>query len=62
MPWSIRWRIAGLVALYAILAGLWIYLSDEVVALLAPTPARLTHLQTLKGWTFVAVTATLSSG
>jgi len=59
MPWLIRWRIAGLVGLYAVLAALWIYLSDEVVALLAATPARLTHLQTVKGWAFVAVTATL---
>src|SRR5512134_3651511 len=59
MPWSISARIAGLVALYAILAALWIYLSDEVVALLASTPARLTQLQTVKGWAFVAVTATL---
>ena len=59
MSWSIPARIAGLVALYAILAALWIYLSDEVVALLASTPARLTQLQTVKGWAFVAVTATL---
>lgn len=54
-----RWRIAGLVALYAILASLWIYLSDGAVALMAPTPARMTQLQTVKGWAFVAVTAAL---
>ena len=59
MPWLFRWRIAGLVGLYAVLAALWIYLSDEFVALLASTPTRLTHLQTVKGWAFVAVTATL---
>ncbi len=59
MAVSIRWRIAGLVALYAILAALWIWLSDGVVALLASTPARLTQLQTVKGWAFVAVTAAL---
>ncbi len=57
MPWSIRWRIAGLVALYAILAALWIYLSDSAVALMAPTPAHLTQLQTVKGWAFVGITA-----
>jgi PAS domain S-box-containing protein len=54
-----RWRIAGLVALYALCAGLWIYLSDGIVALLAPNPVPLTQLQTFKGWAFVAVTAAL---
>jgi PAS domain S-box-containing protein len=59
MPGSMRWRIAVIVALYATLAGLWIYLSDGLVALLATTPARLTRLQTGKGWAFVAATALL---
>jgi PAS domain S-box-containing protein len=59
MPGPMPWRIAGLVALYALCAGLWIYLSDGVVALLASSPTRLTQLQTLKGWAFVAVTAGL---
>ncbi|HSB71793.1 MAG TPA: GAF domain-containing protein [Candidatus Methylomirabilis sp.] len=59
MPFPTRWRIPGLVALYAILAGLWIYLSDGLVAFLAADPADLTRLQTFKGWGFVAFTAAL---
>ncbi len=59
MPRPTGRRIAGFVALYGLVGGLWIYLSDEVVALLAPSPARLTHFQTLKGWVFVAVTTVI---
>jgi PAS domain S-box-containing protein len=54
-----RWRIPRLAALYAILAGLWIFLSDKVVAFLTTDPVGLTHLQTIKGWGFVVFTAGL---
>jgi PAS domain S-box-containing protein len=57
MPWRTRWRISRLVAVYVVLAGLWIFLSDRVVALLVSSPVRLTQLQTVKGWVFVGVTA-----
>ena len=59
MPWFHRWRIATWVAFYAILAGLWIVLSDRLVALVTVDPANLTRLQTVKGWVFVAATAAL---
>ncbi len=52
------WRIAGI---YAILAGIWIFLSDRALASMvsADTLARLTHFQTLKGLFFVLATASL---
>ncbi len=58
-PRSTQRRIAGFVALYALIGALWIVFSDEVVARLASTPAQLTLLQTLKGWIYVAVTAAI---
>lgn len=42
---------------YAILAGLWIGLSDRAVALLVDDPQLLIQVQTYKGWAFVLVTA-----
>ncbi len=59
MPRPPRRRIAGFLALYGLVGGLWIYLSDEVVALLATSPSRLTQFQTLNGWVFVAVTTVI---
>lgn len=44
---------------YAVLASLWIFFSDRVLALLVDDPARLTELQTYKGWFFVATTSAL---
>ncbi|WP_257313015.1 two-component system sensor histidine kinase NtrB [Geothrix fuzhouensis] len=44
---------------YALIAGVWILLSDRLVQVLAPDPAWMTGLGILKGWVFVAVTATL---
>jgi diguanylate cyclase (GGDEF)-like protein/PAS domain S-box-containing protein len=43
---------------YALLASLWIALSDRALELAVSRPEQLTHLQTYKGWLFVAVTAT----
>ncbi|EFI36123.1 multi-sensor signal transduction histidine kinase [Desulfonatronospira thiodismutans ASO3-1] len=42
---------------YAVLAGLWIGLSDRAVALLVDDPQLLIQVQTYKGWAFVLVTA-----
>jgi signal transduction histidine kinase len=44
---------------YAVLASLWIFFSDRVLASLVDDPARLTELQTYKGWFFVATTTAL---
>lgn len=46
-------------ATYAVLSGIWIALSDRLVARLSDDPAVLTTIQTFKGWAFVAVTALL---
>ena len=51
---------AGLVAgIYALVAALWIALSDSELAALASDAETLNRLQTLKGWIFVGVTAVL---
>lgn len=51
---------AGVIALaYAVLAALWIFLSDSVLALVLRNPEQITHAQTLKGWFFVTMTSGL---
>lgn len=51
---------AGVVAgCYALAAGIWIIASDRFVAALPADVGALTRLQTLKGWLFVAATATI---
>ncbi|HTZ19651.1 MAG TPA: PAS domain S-box protein, partial [Opitutaceae bacterium] len=53
---SIAWRV---VLTYGLVAGLWILVSDRLLAILVgPTP-MLTTLSTYKGWAFVAVTGGL---
>ena len=49
-------RVAGM---YALLAGAWILLSDQLITRLTADPRQLTFLQTYKGWGFVMVTATV---
>jgi len=44
---------------YALLAALWIFFSDRVLEALVREPARLTQMQTYKGWFFVATTTLL---
>jgi hypothetical protein len=44
---------------YAIFASLWIYSSDTILAWFISDTAQLTRAQSIKGWLFVAVTATL---
>ncbi len=59
---GVRSRIsrAGWIAgVYALFAGIWIYTSDQVLALLVADPERLVRLSVYKGWTFVAVTSVL---
>jgi PAS domain S-box-containing protein len=51
--------ISSIVLGYAMFAGLWILGSDWLLGLLVRDPALLTHISTLKGWAFVAVTSAL---
>ena len=46
-------------AIYAIIGGLWILFSDQLLAALVSDPATFTRLGTLKGWVYVFVTAGL---
>ncbi|HEX9011469.1 MAG TPA: response regulator [Holophagaceae bacterium] len=48
-----------IVLVYVLTAAAWILLSDRAVALVAPDVARAARLSTIKGWAFVAFTATL---
>ncbi|HXF61978.1 MAG TPA: PAS domain S-box protein [Caldilineaceae bacterium] len=50
---------AMLAFLYALLAGLWIWLSDQLLRLFIDDPAQLARWETYKGWFFVAITALL---
>lgn len=56
----IHQRTAARTALfYTIFSGLWVYLSDTVLAWFVDDPAQLTQAQTIKGWLFIVVTAAL---
>src|ERR687886_576162 len=53
-------RLAGnIVFIYAFFSSVWILGSDHVLVLLTYNSARLTQLQTLKGWIFVLITSAL---
>jgi signal transduction histidine kinase len=59
-----RWLRQGLtplriVAVYALVGGLWILFSDQLLAALFSDPVTLARLGTLKGWCYVLVTAVL---
>lgn len=49
----------GVSLTYAVLAGLWIGLSDYILAFLVKSPDMLVTLSLTKGWLFVAITALL---
>lgn len=51
--------VLGIVLAYAIVAGLWILLSDRVLFWLVADPGRLAQVSAWKGLAFVAVTAGL---
>ena len=51
--------VAQVVVPYVVLAVLWILVSDRVANMLFPDPLQNAIVNTLKGWFFVAVTATL---
>lgn len=50
---------ARLALIYMLFGGLWIILSDRLLAALSPSPASLTRLQTYKGELFVLASAAL---
>ncbi len=52
-----QFDILGVVLSYAVVAGLWILLSDGVLALLVRDPGALALISAVKGWVFVIVTS-----
>lgn len=44
---------------YLVFGTIWIFFSDRLLARLVESPTQVTQLQTLKGWAFVAVSASL---
>ncbi|GAM08990.1 blue-light-activated protein [Geobacter sp. OR-1] len=51
-----------IVCIYAVVAGLWILLSDRLLTLMVKDQELITLIATIKGWLFVIVTATLLYG
>ncbi|KAF0216534.1 MAG: PAS/PAC sensor-containing diguanylate [Geobacteraceae bacterium] len=47
---------------YLFIGAGWIYCSDKWVSMIAPTPALITWMGTVKGWCYVAVTALMLYG
>lgn len=45
--------------IYLVAGGLWISLSDRLVALVVTDPESITWLQTAKGWAYILATATI---
>ena len=56
---SVHLRASVVALLYALVAGLWIWLSDTVLARFITEPAQFALWQTYKGWFFVSTTALL---
>ncbi|WP_374511788.1 PAS domain S-box protein [Niveibacterium sp.] len=52
-----QFDILGVVLSYAVVAGLWILLSDGVLALLVRDPGALALISAVKGWVFVVITS-----
>lgn len=48
-----------IVAIYGLIASLWIYLSDNVVSMFTRDPATLLQLNVVKGLLFIVVTSTI---
>jgi len=61
-PWEQTQRsfvVARFVAIYVVVSGAWILLSDHLVATFAQEPETIHRVQTYKGWFFVVVTGVL---
>jgi two-component system, cell cycle sensor histidine kinase and response regulator CckA len=56
-----RFRLSAraIALIYLLVSALWILLSDHAVWLITDDPNRLSDLQTVKGWGFIAFTAAL---
>jgi len=54
-----RADVAGVVLVYAVVASLWILLSDRLLSVLVTDPAALMWGSLLKGWFFVAATSVM---
>lgn len=54
-----RCAILRIVLIYAVLGGLWIYLSDSMLGLLVDNPRSVTVIATYKGLLFIALTSLL---
>jgi signal transduction histidine kinase len=58
-PDAVDNRPVKLAAVYAVFGMLWILSTDRLVVAVADDPGRVTFLQTIKGWLFVALSALL---
>lgn len=56
---STRRRVFFITLVYALVSVLWIYFSDQVLALLVRDPDAMTRWSVYKGWAFVLVTSLL---
>src|SRR5688572_19104716 len=56
---SLHLRASGVALLYMLVAALWIWLSDFVLAKFLTDPARLAVWQDNKGWFFVIISGLL---
>ena len=59
-PFALDRRALVAAGIYLVLGGLWIALSDRMLAAMVSDPVALTTYQTYKGWAFVAVMAALA--
>lgn len=58
-PNAVNSQPLRLAAVYAVFGMLWILSTDRLVVALVDNPGRVTTLQTIKGWLFVALSALL---
>lgn len=56
---SLRNEVIGIVAIYSLFGGLWIYLSDNLLGMLVHDPVLLSRISMYKGLLFITLTATL---
>lgn len=56
---ALHLRASGVALLYIVVAGLWIWSSDTILARLVSDPEQFAAWQTYKGWFFITLTALL---
>lgn len=62
LPFRFHFQAVSTAGIYALVAALWIFFSDRILAALVSDLETLVLLQTVKGWFFVAVTTALVYG